>query len=151
MDRHANGCQPAIRFPLPASRDHIFVNLTAIYREGLTNQRLIWEVEMRIVRFATIAAIALTMSAGSAFAGQRNINKRQARQQHRIAEGIEKGSLTPRETAQLERQEARIAALEAKDRRSGGGLSFKERAELERLLNTESHRIYRQKHDAQGR
>ncbi len=107
---------------------------------------------MRIVRFATIAAIALTMSAGSAFAaGPRNINKRQARQQHRIAEGIENGSLTPRETAQLERQEARIAALEARDRRSGGGLSLKERAELERLLNTESHRIYRQKHDAQGR
>jgi hypothetical protein len=106
---------------------------------------------MRIVRLATIAAIALTLSGGAAFAGQRNINKREARQQHRIAEGIENGSLTPRETAQLERQEARINALEAKDRRSGGGLSVRERAELNRLLNLESHRIYRQKHDAQGR
>ena len=104
---------------------------------------------MKIARLATIVSLGLTLSSAPAFA--QNINKRQARQQHRIAEGIENGSLTPRESAQLERQEARIAALEAKDRRSGGGLSPKERAELNRLLNSESHKIYRQKHDNQGK
>lgn len=80
-----------------------------------------------------------------------NINKRQARQQKRIEEGVENGQLTPKETQRLEKQEARISDLEAKDRASGGKLSPKERAELERRLNSESHRIYQQKHDAQGK
>jgi hypothetical protein len=104
---------------------------------------------MKLARLVTVVSLGLMLSSAPAFA--QNINKRQARQQHRIAEGIENGSLTPRESAQLERQEARIAALEAKDRRSGGGLSPKERAELNRLLNSESHKIYRQKHDNQGK
>jgi len=107
---------------------------------------------MRFARVITIAALGLSLSSASAFAGPKgNINKRQARQQHRIAEGIENGTLSPRETATLEKQEARIAALEAKDRRSGGGLSKRERAELERLLNLESHRIYKAKHDGPGK
>ena len=99
---------------------------------------------------ATVLLVGLT---APAFAAQhpKNINKRQEVQQRRIAEGIESGTLTPREAAVLEKQEARINALEAKDRRSGGGLSPKERAELNRLLNSESHRIYKQKHDGQGK
>jgi len=106
---------------------------------------------MKLVRLTTIAALALMLSGVAAFAGPRTINKRQARQQHRIAEGIEHGTLTPGETARLERQEARINELEAKDRRSGGGLNAREHGQLERLLNSESHRIYKQKHDAQGK
>lgn len=102
---------------------------------------------------AAIATISLIACTTPAFAAQhpKNINKRQAVQQHRIAEGIESGTLTPREAANLEKQEARINALEAKDRQTGGGLSPKERAELNRLLNSESHRIYKQKHDGQGK
>ena len=103
---------------------------------------------MRIARVVSIAVLGLGLSGTVALAGPRhNINKREARQQHRIAQGIENGSLTPKEAARLERQEARINALEAKDRRSGGGLSADERKELNRLLDTESHRIYVQKHD----
>jgi hypothetical protein len=104
---------------------------------------------MRIARIAAVVSLGLALSSAPAFA--QNVNKRQARQQHRIAEGIENGSLTPKETARLERQEARINQLEAKDRQSGGGLSPKERKELNHLLNTESHRIYKQKHDGQGK
>jgi hypothetical protein len=105
-------------------------------------------------RFRTaLATVTLIACTTPAFAAQhpKNINKREAVQQHRIAQGIESGTLTPREAATLERQEARINALEAKARRTGGGLSPKERAELNRLLNSESHRIYRQKHDGQGK
>ncbi|HEX9368235.1 MAG TPA: hypothetical protein VF921_16515 [Vicinamibacterales bacterium] len=100
-----------------------------------------------------IAIMTLVACTAPAFAAdhQRNINKRQAVQQRRIAEGIESGALTPREASILERQEARISALEARDRKSGGGLSPKERAELNRLLNLESRRIYRQKHDGPGK
>jgi len=107
---------------------------------------------MKPVRLISIAALGLALSGATAFAGpHKNIDKREARQQHRIAQGIQSGSLTPREAARLERQEARINELEAKARRSGDGLSPKEREELNRLLNTESHRIYVQKHDGQGK
>src|SRR5579871_2091306 len=103
---------------------------------------------MKLARVATIVSLGLTLSA-PAFA--QNLNKREARQQHRIAEGIENGSLTPKEAARLEKQEARIKTLQAKDRQSGGGLSDKERDELNRLLNTESHRIYVAKHNGDGK
>ena len=100
-----------------------------------------------------VATVMLVAFTAPVFAAEhpRNINKRQAVQQRRIAEGIESGTLTAREAATLEKQEARINALEAKDRKSGGGLSPKERAELNRLLNTESHRIYKAKHDGPGK
>ena len=104
-------------------------------------------------RLTMIAAVTMMTCAAPVFAAghPKNINKQQAAQQHRIAQGIESGTLTPRETATLERQEARINALEAKDRQSGGGLGPKEREELNGLLNSESHRIYKQKHDGQGK
>jgi hypothetical protein len=106
---------------------------------------------MRFARIVTVAALGLALSSSFAFANDRRIDRRQANQQHRIAEGIENGTLTPRETATLERQEARINQLEAKMRRDGDGLSPKERTELNRLLNTESHRIYAAKHDGPGK
>jgi len=80
---------------------------------------------------------------------KKNINKRQENQQDRIAKGIDDGQLTPREAARLEGQEARINREERRYRRSGDGLSLRERAKLEKDLNRESHRIYRQKHDGQ--
>ncbi len=104
---------------------------------------------MKLARVVAVVSLGLAMSSAPAFA--QNLNKRETRQQHRIAEGIENGSLTPKETARLEHQEARIKELQAKDRKSGGGLSDKERTELNHLLNTESHRIYVQKHDGQGK
>jgi hypothetical protein len=109
------------------------------------------EVVMRIVRLTTIVALGLSLSGASAFAAQGNINRRQARQQARIYRSVKSGELTLRETERLEAQEARIAALEAKDRRTGGGLSPRERAQLERDLNSESHKIYVAKHNGNGK
>jgi hypothetical protein len=84
-------------------------------------------------------------------ASAQNINARQARQQARIYRGIASGELTLQEAQRLEAQEARIAALEARDRRSGDGLSPREHRQLERDLNRESRNIHRQKHDRQHR
>ena len=78
-----------------------------------------------------------------------NINARQTRQQKRIAEGIENGSLTPKEATRLEREEQENRRMEARLRQ--GGLTPAERAKMERELNESSRMIYRQKHDAQGR
>jgi hypothetical protein len=76
-----------------------------------------------------------------------NINQRQRWQQDRIAQGIRNGSLNPAEAAQLERQESAFDRLEARDRRSGGGLSWREREQLFRDQNRLSREIYRDEHD----
>jgi hypothetical protein len=94
-------------------------------------------------------AVVSNAQTGGRYRYPHNINAREARQQKRIAEGIENGSLTPRETARLERNETKVNQLEAKLRQ--GGLSNSERGRLERDLNKTSGEIYRQKHDAQGR
>ena len=97
------------------------------------------------------AAFVCVWLGASLNASAQGINKRQARQQARIYQGIVSGSLTRGEARRLEAQEARIAALEARDRHTGGGLSLREHRQLERDLNRESRDIYRQKHDGQSR
>ena len=78
-----------------------------------------------------------------------NINQRQENQQDRIGQGVTSGELTAREAARLERGEVRINREEKRFRKSGDGLTLKERAKLERDLNKESQRIHNQKHDNQ--
>lgn len=75
------------------------------------------------------------------------IEERQKRQQGRIAEGIESGALTPKETAKLEREEAKIQRKKRRFRRNDGKLGPKEKAILNRDLNKASRDIYKEKHD----
>lgn len=79
-----------------------------------------------------------------------SVNSRERRQQKRIYNGVKTGQLTPRETFRLERRQAQIRRAEARYRRSGDGLSRRERYKLERGLNRSSRSIYRQKHDKQS-
>ena len=79
---------------------------------------------------------------------QNEINERQRNQQKRIGEGVENGSLTPAETARLEKQEAAIHHEVKTERKANGGtLTAQERRQVNRQQNRESKRIYRQKHD----
>ena len=103
------------------------------------------------MRTPIIFAALLGLAALAAAPAEARINQRQAHQQHRIARGVASGQLTARETYRLERQEARIAAYEARSRADGGGLSPGERARIAHMQNRESRRIYRQRHDAQHR
>ncbi|CDM66861.1 hypothetical protein [Pyrinomonas methylaliphatogenes] len=79
------------------------------------------------------------------------INAREQRQKERIEQGIRSGELTRRETARLFAEQAAIRADEARARRSGGELTWRERLRLERELDRASRDIYRQKHDDQDR
>lgn len=76
---------------------------------------------------------------------QRDVN-----QQQRIRNGVKSGQLTNRETAHLEGDEARIDRREAHAARNGR-VNAREQARIRRSANRASHRIYRQKHDAQVR
>jgi methionine-rich copper-binding protein CopC len=93
---------------------------------------------------------ALLLGSVSSVLAQNQVNQRQRNQQKRIAEGVENGSLTPAETARLERQEAAIHHEVKTERKANGGkLTPQERREVNRQQDRESKRIYRQKHDAQ--
>ncbi len=117
-------------------------------------------MSIRNLTLATIAAMALL--AGTAMAqnvapnwqGNRkyfHIEQRERIQQGRINRGIENGSLTPREAARLEAQQARFERVENRDRASGGGLSGRERRQLYRDQNRMSRNIYRLEHNGRGR
>jgi hypothetical protein len=81
---------------------------------------------------------------GTSFA---QIRQRQENQQDRIGEGVENGSLTPKETSQLEHQETRLNKQIRHDRATGGGLSPQERRQINHQQNVLSQKIYRDKHD----
>jgi hypothetical protein len=93
---------------------------------------------------------ALMLGGVSSMLAQNEINERQRNQQKRIGEGVENGSLTPAETARLEKQEAAIHHEVKTERKANGGtLTAQERRQVNRQQNRESKRIYRQKHDGQ--
>jgi hypothetical protein len=98
-------------------------------------------------RFEKILAAVLVLSATSP-ALSAEVDRREANQQGRIAQGVRSGELTPRETARLERQEARIHREIRRERAANGGaLTPAERARVNRQQDRLSRRIYRAKHD----
>jgi len=104
---------------------------------------------MNATEIVTLALATLLSGAALAAGDQTpNLDKREQRQQQRIAQGVSSGQLTPRETARLEGREAKLNADEARAK-SDGKVTPKERARLQREANRDSRHIYRQKHDAQ--
>ncbi len=93
---------------------------------------------------ATVIAVSMSFPALAA-----EVDRRQANQQARIAEGVESGQLTPGETARLERKEAKIRREIRRDRAANGGkLTPAEKAKINGEENRASRQIYRAKHNA---
>jgi hypothetical protein len=75
------------------------------------------------------------------------VNRREARQQQRIANGIKDGQLNSRQAARLERGETRLQNQEKKDMAANNGhLTKQEHRQLNREANHMSNRIYKNKH-----
>lgn len=99
---------------------------------------------MKRVIIAMLTATALLSAA------EGEIQQRKENQQKRIAQGVQNGSLTAKETAHLENREAKINRQTRRDRiANGGNLTNKEKAQINREQNRTSKAIYNQKHDAQ--
>jgi len=100
-----------------------------------------------------IVLVSLAM-AGAAFAqadpATPRVDRREARQQQRIDQGVASGKLTPREAARMQAQQGRIEAAEARAK-SDGVVTARERAGLAKRQNKASRNIRRNKHDAQAR
>src|SRR5580692_7333487 len=96
--------------------------------------------------FLTLAVTGMMMSAVTR---AQEIQQRKENQQDRIANGVANGSLTPHETANLERKEAGLNHEIRRDRRqNGGNLTNKEKARVNRQQNRLSRNVYRDKHNA---
>jgi len=97
----------------------------------------------------TMIRTILVVTALSSLAMAAEVDRREARQQERIGQGVQSGQLTPGETSRLERQEGRIDNEIARDRAANGGkLTGAERRSINRQENRESRRIYAAKHNA---
>ncbi len=76
------------------------------------------------------------------------LNRRETRQQNRIANGVKNGSLTPKETANLEKREANVQKREQKDMAEHNGhLTKAEQKGINRQQNRISKSIYKDKHN----
>jgi hypothetical protein len=105
--------------------------------------------------FVIGSATAQTQNTSGAGAGQvdpghprvNQVNRRETRQQNRIANGIKNDKLRPGQTARLERGEKRLQNNEKRDMAANNGhLTKKDQRQLNREANHMSKRIYNDKH-----
>jgi hypothetical protein len=76
------------------------------------------------------------------------VDRRETRQQNRIANGVKNGSLSPKEASHLENREARLQTREQKDMAAHNGhLTKAEQRGLNRKENRISRSIHRDKHN----
>ena len=118
----------------------------------------------KITRSLLILAVGGLMSIGSASAQTQNtsgggaaqhdpghprvnqFNRRETRQQTRIAKGVKSGKLTPKQTAHLEKGEKRLQNNEKKDMaKNNGHLTKQDQRQLNRESNRTSRRIAKDK------
>ena len=104
---------------------------------------------MLVVKTAVIAFIlASSLGALAQSIATPGIDQRQINQEQRIQQGVQSGSLTPREAARLERGQQRLQAKEDRAK-ADGVVTPRERASLQHAENVQSRRIYAEKHDRQ--
>lgn len=99
----------------------------------------------RLVGLALTALVASTTLA-AADPGHHEIDRRAAQQNAAIADGRRDGSLTFIEAFRLRREQARIAALEARFKRNGR-LTPGEREELRLAQEDAARHIYQERHN----
>ena len=94
--------------------------------------------------------LALTFASVPAFAQTQTttprIDNREDHQADRIQQGMDSGALTPKETARLDRGQARVQTDEA-NAKADGKVTSRERAQITRAQNHQSHVIKRLKHN----
>jgi len=106
----------------------------------------------------TGSAIAQTTTTSTAGAGPdavdpghprvNQVNGRETHQQDRIANGVKNGSLSPKETANLEKREANVQSREQKDMAAHNGhLTKAEQNGINRQQNRISKSVYKDKHN----
>jgi len=92
----------------------------------------------------------LLLSFVSFSAEARRDQNREHRQQGRIAQGVQSGELNKAEAHRLHKGQKRVDRAQA-SAKSDGVVTDAEKAQLEKMQDVQSKRIYEQKHDEQQR
>jgi hypothetical protein len=103
-----------------------------------------------ILLVSAVAVFAVPADDAAVPMKESRVQQRRENQQRRIAQGVQSGQLTAKETAHLENKEHRLNKEIHNDRVANGGkLTPQEKAEINRQQNRLSKDIYKEKHDAQ--
>jgi hypothetical protein len=107
---------------------------------------------MKAIRMMLLAAVTLMLAATAASArpATPRVDRREARQQAPIHQGVRSGQLTAREAARLRAGERQVHRIERRAK-ADGVVTARERARLDRVQNRESRAIYRLKHNPRTR
>lgn len=104
---------------------------------------------MKVLKTAIVSlALAAPLAAFAQSTATPRFDQRQANQEQRIQQGVQSGSLTPREAVRLENGQDRLQTKEDKAK-ADGVVTRQERALLQHAENKQSARVYKQKHDRQ--
>jgi hypothetical protein len=106
-------------------------------------KRVLFGIAMNALLFG-LSVAELPLAAFAQQEGKGTIQQRKENQQDRIARGVENGSLTPRETARLEKKDGALNKEIRHDRHAGSGLSPKKRRKINGQQNRLSRDIHRQ-------
>jgi polyhydroxyalkanoate synthesis regulator phasin len=101
------------------------------------------------IQTSILLMVILSLTAWAPAKDGEKADRREARQQRRIEQGIVHGQLTPDEVKQLEAQESKITAMQ-KNFMSDGKLTKDEGKQLEGALNDASLQIWAHRHDTDG-
>ena len=104
-----------------------------------------------LIAGATLAIVsvgAFAQAAPAAAASMPRVDKREAKQDTRIQNGVASGQLNAKETYRLEKEQAAINKAEGKAE-ADGKVTKAERRRLHKMQNRASRDIHHQKHDAQ--
>lgn len=104
-------------------------------------------VKLTIMAFAALG-VSLPLWAGPA--DTPNIDQRQINQQNRIDQGVQSGSLTPKEAARLERGQARIQDMENRAK-ADGVVTPRERQRIRHAQDVQNRQIAQKKHNRRHR
>ncbi|MGH8455908.1 MAG: hypothetical protein ACRETW_01440 [Stenotrophobium sp.] len=101
------------------------------------------------------AMLTAAMASGAAMAQQdvpghprvNEVNNRLENQQDRVDKGVANGTINAKQATRDEKHDANIAQRESADEaKHGGHLTKREKRNLNKSLNKDSHRIHKQRH-----
>ncbi|HEY3742306.1 MAG TPA: hypothetical protein VGL53_20795 [Bryobacteraceae bacterium] len=99
-----------------------------------------------------IVLITGAMLTGALAMAEDKVDQRVANQQKRVGQGLQTGSLTTKEGANLEKKEAGLRKEVHNDRVANGGkLTGAEKAQVNKQQNKLSNQIYNKKHNDKTR
>lgn len=105
---------------------------------------------MRRIHVVLLVTALVSMIATAARAGTPRIDRREARQHVRIAQGVRSGELTRGEAARLRAGQRHVHRMERRAK-ADGVVTRGERARMTRAQNRESRAIHRLKHNERER